>query len=61
MVSNLSSSAKIFAFQFPQDFDMTTCKARRFLRQGKSGRNLDVILGAGIFDVLGSTEDPSIG
>jgi hypothetical protein len=41
------------------DFDITP-REDRSLRHGKSGRNLDVMQGAGIFDVLGSTKDTAV-
>ena len=41
------------------DFDITP-REDRGLRHGKSGRALDVMLGAGIFDVLGSTKDTAV-
>jgi hypothetical protein len=41
------------------DFDITP-REDRSLRHGNSGRKLDVMLGAGIFDVLGSTKDTAV-
>ena len=41
------------------DFDITP-REDRGLRHGNSGRALDVMLGAGIFDVLGSTKDTAV-
>jgi hypothetical protein len=42
------------------DFDITPVKERGLRHGKKSGRALDVMQGAGIFDVLGSTKDTAV-